>query len=261
MSQSIRHIPASAVLRLLVKGVYIESIRRREVSVALLFIGLFAVGAVVTQIVGTESEAAAGFVLNLGLSLSIILSLIVTVLMGARQFPDELEHRSLYPLLAKPVSRNQYVAGKWLATWLTGSLLLLVLNGLVLVTCPWPAGLNFGGLAQMLLLEVAATALAGGIATLLSVVFPKVIGMVLSFVLVFAAGSLVSLAKNLIPDKSIAWLASYLPDFGRLDLVNRFTGGGAALGLIDFASRTAWAGISTFFCLALAMYIIARRPL
>lgn len=261
MSESVRVVPASAVLRLLVKGVFIESIRRREISVALLLIGLFAVGAVVTRIVGTESDAAAAFVLNLGLSLTIILSLIVTVLMGARQFADELEHRSLYPLLAKPVSRNQYVVGKWLATWLTGSVLLLVLNGMVLLTCPWPAGVNVGGLAQMLFLEVAATALAGGIAILLSIVFPKVIGMVLSFVLVFAAGSLISLVKNLMPERSIAWLASYLPDFGRLDLVNRFTGGGAALELIDFASRMAWAGISTFFCLALAMYIIARRPL
>src|SRR5882672_6691432 len=43
---------------------------------------------------------------------------VIAVTLAARQIPGERESRTLFSLLAKPVSRNQFVLGKFLGCWL-----------------------------------------------------------------------------------------------------------------------------------------------
>jgi ABC-type transport system involved in multi-copper enzyme maturation permease subunit len=61
-------------------------------------------------------------------------SLVIAVTTAARQIPAEKENRTLFPLLAKPVTRGQVLLGKFLGCWLaTGMCLALfyVFFGLV----------------------------------------------------------------------------------------------------------------------------------
>jgi ABC-type transport system involved in multi-copper enzyme maturation permease subunit len=51
-------------------------------------------------------------------------SLIIAITATARQIPAEREHRTLFPLLAKPVTRSQLVIGKFLGCWLASGLSL-----------------------------------------------------------------------------------------------------------------------------------------
>ena len=44
----------------------------------------------------------------------------------ARQIPAERENRTIFPLLAKPVTRAQVVAGKFLGCWLACGMALVV---------------------------------------------------------------------------------------------------------------------------------------
>jgi len=53
-------------------------------------------------------------------------SLVIAITTTARQIPAEKENRTLFPLLAKPVTRNQLVLGKCLGCWLACGLTLLV---------------------------------------------------------------------------------------------------------------------------------------
>jgi ABC-type transport system involved in multi-copper enzyme maturation permease subunit len=53
-------------------------------------------------------------------------ALIIAITTAARQIPAEQENRTIFPLLAKPVTRGQVVAGKFLGCWLaTGATLVI----------------------------------------------------------------------------------------------------------------------------------------
>lgn len=252
------------VLPWLVKGVFLESIRRREISVVLLFMGLFFLGALAARITGVESEAAAQFILNLGLSLAWLFSLLVSIILAARQFPDELEHRSLYPLLAKPVPRYKYILGKWLATWMAGGATAIVLSAIALTTAPWPEDMSRGLLIQALVLMLIATGMATALAIALSIKVPKALVIVVVALLAFAGGPLIQLAQNVAAPGArsvVAWLLGYIPNFSRLDVINSLTAGLPALTFLDFGMRITAAGVVVLFSLGAAMLMLERKPL
>jgi ABC-type transport system involved in multi-copper enzyme maturation permease subunit len=53
-------------------------------------------------------------------------ALIIAITTAARQIPAECESRTIFPLLAKPVTRGQVVLGKFLGCWLATGAALLV---------------------------------------------------------------------------------------------------------------------------------------
>ena len=55
-----------------------------------------------------------------------ISSLVIAITTTARQIPAERESRTIFPLLAKPVGRGEYIVGKFLGCWLACGLCLLV---------------------------------------------------------------------------------------------------------------------------------------
>ena len=55
-----------------------------------------------------------------------ICSLVIAITTTARQIPMERENRTLFPLLAKPLTRTQLLLGKFLGCWLACGLCLLV---------------------------------------------------------------------------------------------------------------------------------------
>jgi|SRR5581483_270745 len=54
-----------------------------------------------------------------------ISSLVIAITTTARQLPAEKESRTIFPLLAKPISRSQLLIGKFLGCWLACGLALL----------------------------------------------------------------------------------------------------------------------------------------
>lgn len=55
-----------------------------------------------------------------------ISGLVIAMATAARQLPTEKENRTIFPLLAKPVTRAQVVAGKFLGCWFACGLALVV---------------------------------------------------------------------------------------------------------------------------------------
>jgi ABC-type transport system involved in multi-copper enzyme maturation permease subunit len=55
-----------------------------------------------------------------------ISALVIALTTAARQIPAERENRTIFPLLAKPVTRGQIIAGKFLGCWLAVGVSLAV---------------------------------------------------------------------------------------------------------------------------------------
>src|SRR5204863_2668592 len=55
-----------------------------------------------------------------------ISALVIAIVTTARQIPSERENRTIFPLLAKPVSRAQVILGKFFGCWFACGLALLV---------------------------------------------------------------------------------------------------------------------------------------
>lgn len=257
--------PAASPVGLVLRAVLLEMLRRREFYVLLLLMGLFLIGALVVRFVGVENASTATFLMNLGLTVATFSAKLLTLLTAARQFPDELEQRTLYPLLAKPLTRGEYLVGKWAAAALTGSIVLLLLLLLAWAPVPQLESYSAGTFIQMLLLQVLSLGMISAFAILLSLFVPKLLTVVLLAVWITLGGNLLELIKsrfgNHTAGAAIRWMTGYLPDFSHIDLVLRYTDGLPPLSLPQFVARAVYAVVFTIFGLALANWLLVRRPL
>src|ERR1041385_3032720 len=101
-----------------------EMVRRKD------FYVLFVITALITLVMGSvnifHDESIAGYLKELALLLIWICSLVIAISTAARQLFAEKENRTIFPLLAKPVSRAQLLLGKFFGCWLACGMALFV---------------------------------------------------------------------------------------------------------------------------------------
>jgi ABC-type transport system involved in multi-copper enzyme maturation permease subunit len=106
-------------------GVVIKELYRRKD-----FYVLFVLTAVITLLLGSvrffNDSKIVVYLKDMCLLLIWVSALVVAIGTAARQIPAEREHRTIFPLLAKPVTRGQVIMGKFLGCWLACGLALLV---------------------------------------------------------------------------------------------------------------------------------------
>ncbi|MGO8675507.1 MAG: ABC transporter permease [Limisphaerales bacterium] len=106
-------------------GIVIKELYRRKD-----FYVLFVLTAVITLMMTTVSffhqAGIVRYLKDICLLLIWVSSLVIAIVTTARQIPAECESRTILPLLAKPVSRWQVVAGKFTGCWLACGLALAV---------------------------------------------------------------------------------------------------------------------------------------
>lgn len=101
--------------------VFMELYRRKDSYV------LFILTALITVVLGVVGDQeAVGYLKEICLLLIWISSLVIAITTAARQIPAERESRTIFPLLAKPVSRAQVLLGKFVGCWLASGVALLV---------------------------------------------------------------------------------------------------------------------------------------
>src|SRR5437016_3959592 len=110
---------------LALSGVVIKELYRRKD-----FYVLFVLTAVITLLLGSVSffndAKIARYLKEVVLLLIWVSALVIAIGTTARQIPAERENRTIFPLLAKPVSRAQVIVGKFLGCWLACGLSLVV---------------------------------------------------------------------------------------------------------------------------------------
>src|SRR6202000_1526925 len=94
------------------------------------------------------------FIKEICLLLIWISTLVIGVTTAARQIPAERESRTIFPLLAKPISRWQVLLGKFVGCWLATVFALLVFYVFfALVSASREHSLHFGAYSQALWLH------------------------------------------------------------------------------------------------------------
>jgi ABC-type transport system involved in multi-copper enzyme maturation permease subunit len=110
---------------LALSGVVIKELCRRKD-----FYVLFVLTALITLVMGSvnffNDDRVVRYLKEICLLLIWISSLVIAITTTARQIPQERENRTIFPLLAKPVTRAQVVLGKFLGCWLACGLSLVV---------------------------------------------------------------------------------------------------------------------------------------
>ncbi len=77
-----------------------------------------------------DIEGITRYVRDFGYTLVMLFSFIIAVTFSAKQIPEEIERKTIYPLLAKPVSRFNLVAGKFLGGIIVSTASFLLYYGL-----------------------------------------------------------------------------------------------------------------------------------
>jgi ABC-type transport system involved in multi-copper enzyme maturation permease subunit len=70
-------------------------------------------------------------VIDFGLAGSMLLATLLSVFLGASLLHKELERKTLYSILAKPVRREEFVLGKFFGLWFTTAALLAAMAGIL----------------------------------------------------------------------------------------------------------------------------------
>lgn len=108
-----------AISNIVIKELY----RRKD------FYVLFVLTVVITVLMGAinffNDDQIARYLKEICLLLIWISSLVIAITTTARQIPAERENRTIYPLMAKPVSRSELILGKFLGSWLACGLALI----------------------------------------------------------------------------------------------------------------------------------------
>jgi ABC-type transport system involved in multi-copper enzyme maturation permease subunit len=111
---------ASALAGVVIKELY----RRKD------FYVLFILTALLTLLLGSvnffNDDKIARYLKEICLLLVWLSSLVIAIGTTARQIPAERENRTIFPLLAKPVSRRDLILGKFLGCWYACGLALVV---------------------------------------------------------------------------------------------------------------------------------------
>jgi Cu-processing system permease protein len=231
--------------RALARGVLLESVRRKDLWVVAILGFLIIAAAGMLGFFGFSGLEA--FAKDLAVTVLGLFSTVVAVMVSCRMLPEEIRQRTLYPLLARPISRMDLLIGKYLGavivSWI-GLLLLAAAAALALALFRVPLEpimvqylmVKMLGLALLCALSVAASAyMTPAAAATLSLLFAFGSGILVR-ALVMAGQSGGSGMKA-----GMSVLNGLLPQFGLFDLGSRVANQG-------------WAPVATWVVLALAAY-------
>ena len=138
--------------------VWLEMLRRKDIYVLLILLAAFLVTLMALNLFGLGQ--AVSYLKEIGLLLAWVCSWILAVSISTRQLPQEERQGTIFPLLAKPVSRAEVLLGKWLGAWVVTGAATLVFYVLLALMVALRGGV-FGGvvLAQTWLLHLGLLAI------------------------------------------------------------------------------------------------------
>lgn len=115
------------VVGLIARTVLVESVRRRE-----LYILVLAAACMIGLVVRIDFFGLEGlnkFYRDISLQVMSAATAIAVIVLSARQLPREFESRTIYPLLAKPISRLSFLAGKLVGVMLAAAFCFAMFMG------------------------------------------------------------------------------------------------------------------------------------
>ncbi|GAB4456538.1 MAG: hypothetical protein OHK0029_14680 [Armatimonadaceae bacterium] len=106
----------------------LESIRRKDLYVAMIIALLMIISSVTIGSFGVEGIEV--FLKDVALTVINWVSMLIAILFAARQMPEEISRRTVYPLLARPISRGDLLFGKWLGAFTLSAVALTMFSAI-----------------------------------------------------------------------------------------------------------------------------------
>ena len=202
-----------------------ETVRDKILYLVLLFLAVMAGAVLLIPDIANGAEVTV--VLNLGMAGMNILALLVAAFIGPNLINKEIEKRTVYLLVAKPISRAELLVGKHFGMAVLISVLLAIMTliyfgGIAMLQTDLP----FGSLGLAILFIFLEQVVILGAAILFGVITSSLLATLLTLAL-YAMGhlsqTLLQFANNM--DASLTktimqGLFLILPDFTRLNLKN-----------------------------------------
>ena len=147
--------------------VWLEVIRRKDAYVLFILLGTLLLLLMSLNVFGLGGLVR--YVQDVGLLMVWIFGCILAVSVSSRQLPLEETRGTIYPLLAKPITRFELVAGKWLGSWTIVSAAALLFYAMVeAVVVLKGGGLDRVALFQSYLLHCASLGIIAAIGIMFS---------------------------------------------------------------------------------------------
>ncbi|MGF1571984.1 MAG: ABC transporter permease [Sumerlaeia bacterium] len=248
-------------LQELMWSVWLEGARRKEFYAFFILAFVFILVALAVRMVGVEQASTGTFVLNLGLSYCSYAAHAMVLVLAARMVPAEIENRTIYPILAKPVSRFTYILGKWGATALFGCAAFLALFVFVWLACPKLEEYSAPLLLQLILLQFISLFALSGLSILFSLVFPAAIALITGGLIYFLGSNIIGLLAVKFTGGIFPWLIHYIPNFSLLNLTTRYTDGIEPLSLMQFGALGLYGLMLIVITFGLSAWAFEKRPL
>ena len=236
-------------IRFIAGTVLRESLRRREIYVLVLVAcGLIAV------ILGFDFFGIGGltkFYREASLKVMGWTTAFAVIVLATRQLPREMENRTIYPLLARPIRRVEFLLGKLVGVLLAGLfcfalfMLIFLLGSLrIQATVPW------GLFLQHMYLQLAMLAILSALGFLLSLVVHTDAAITIC-VLLYALSAVLATV--------LVHLYAYMDAVGRV-LLQILTYAVPQLTLFDLSAKAvhaeAWSPLSWQIMLSLTLYAV-----
>ncbi|MCC5877760.1 MAG: ABC transporter permease [Candidatus Sumerlaeia bacterium] len=225
-------------LWLLAKGVLLEAIRRKEIY-AIVLVTVILIGAVMTvDFFGLQGLEK--FYREIALKVMGIATALTTIVLASRQLPREFRNRTIYPLMAKPITRTTFLLGKFFGVLLAAifclALFMLVyLSGALYLgqTIPW--GLFF----QYLYLQVILLAILATLCFWLSLLLTLDAAITLGVIFYLTASTFNTILNEVyfLADDLAKWMMVFLnyliPNLNVFDLTEKTVHAGELWGPVD----------------------------
>jgi Cu-processing system permease protein len=248
---------------LIAKSVLIEAIRRKEIY-AVVLVSVLMIGAAMT-VNFFHLEGIEKFYREIALDVMSLATAATAIVLSARQLPREFENRTIYPMMAKPIARSQFLLGKLLGTVMASTFCLALFMAVYFAgamylshTVPWAL------MAQYIYLQILMTTIVSTMGFWLSLMLNLDAAITVCAVICLASSTISTIIVYISRDYSamgrriLQFFIFALPQLQLFDLGDKATHGSdwPPLSASTLGMLTAYAAIyaSAFFGLALLAF-------
>jgi ABC-type transport system involved in multi-copper enzyme maturation permease subunit len=252
-------------VRAIAWGTIIETVRRKDVYVLVILTGLLVGGAGLLRFFGVRGLET--FLKDMALTVINAFAVILAVLLAARQFPEEKRQRTLYPLLARPITRSDFVLGKFLGVWAMATLALLSFAAVASLILMWFGASPGAIFIQYIVLRVVSLGVVCAMVMLLSFLLTPSANVTISLLITIGAstfsrtaylvhGSTTGVTQRLV--EIVYWI---VPHFDLFDLSRKVAYGWEPIGWGVVAGIIGYGAIYIVIFLTGGALKFARQPL
>lgn len=236
------------------RAVVADSLRRKVVYVVLVFAALLAFAIPSLPDYGLGVEAAV--FREVALALAFVTALVVTLSLAANRIPGEFERRTVYNVVAKSVSRTEYLVGTWLGVFIVAGGVMAAFTVIEQVI----GLITYGEMMWLLWQGALAIWLEMGVVAAFAVSVSTISGAVVVVTATLAALFVGHSRSTLLGGEGALGIKPFVPSLDAFNVVNPVAHG-SGVPLVYLASMVVvFAGLAGLSLLA-GSAILSRRDL